>query len=299
MAEKLFAEGKDLMKAGRTAEACDKFQASHDIDRNATGTLLNLALCHEALGRKATAWAEFRQVISESGPMNRQDRIVLAREHEAKLFPVLAYVLIAVRPAARVQGLRIKLDQRRELEQPLWGAELPIDPGHHVLDVEADGMIGKRYEIDVPDRPGDQTVDVVELAIAPRPPDIDAVEREQRSRRARRRTLGWVLGGSGAAVAGTGAVLGVLALQKNRDGKDMCRNTVCPDDATYRTASGLRADSKTFALAADITIGAGAALSAIGIYLLVTRPAEPAAPVTALGLAPVAGGSTLSVWRSW
>ena len=41
-AEALFAEGKELMKAGRYQEACPKLAASLKLDRT-VGTLMNLA----------------------------------------------------------------------------------------------------------------------------------------------------------------------------------------------------------------------------------------------------------------
>src|SRR6476646_2818243 len=85
IAEQLFLEGKALMQQQQYELACEKLQASHDLDTTATGTLLNLALCHEQINRTASAWAEFRQVEAESTG-RREDRVTLAREHETKLF---------------------------------------------------------------------------------------------------------------------------------------------------------------------------------------------------------------------
>ncbi|HEV7557771.1 MAG TPA: hypothetical protein VGO00_20035, partial [Kofleriaceae bacterium] len=53
-----FQRGKTLMAAGKVAEACAAFEASMRIDP-AKGTLYNLALCHEKLGKIASAWSEF------------------------------------------------------------------------------------------------------------------------------------------------------------------------------------------------------------------------------------------------
>src|SRR5690242_6954553 len=93
VSETLFMAGKEYMREKEYEKACAKFKASHDIDKTATGTLLNLALCHEQINKPASAWAEFRQVTAESmGP--REDRFRLAREHEAKLFPILSWVTV-------------------------------------------------------------------------------------------------------------------------------------------------------------------------------------------------------------
>src|SRR5262249_46236771 len=56
MAEKLFDEARQLMLGHTYDEACAKFAESERLDP-AAGTLLNLAVCHEAQGRTATASA--------------------------------------------------------------------------------------------------------------------------------------------------------------------------------------------------------------------------------------------------
>ncbi len=53
-ADRLFQEGRDLLAAGKPDEACAKFELSIKKDPRAVGTLLNLALCNERLGKLAT-----------------------------------------------------------------------------------------------------------------------------------------------------------------------------------------------------------------------------------------------------
>src|SRR5579883_326916 len=59
-AEALFNEGKRLMNERKFGEACPKFLASQKLDPG-VGTQLNLAVCYEANGQTASAWATFKE----------------------------------------------------------------------------------------------------------------------------------------------------------------------------------------------------------------------------------------------
>src|SRR5262249_18506399 len=72
-AEAMFQEGKRLLSEGQTAEACARFASSFAIEAS-SGTLLNLALCHETQGKTATAWAEYRAAARLARSQGRDDR---------------------------------------------------------------------------------------------------------------------------------------------------------------------------------------------------------------------------------
>src|SRR3954466_12769231 len=57
-AEVLFRQGRDLLTAGKVAEACSAFEESEKLQPAVT-TRLNLAGCREKLGELATAWGMF------------------------------------------------------------------------------------------------------------------------------------------------------------------------------------------------------------------------------------------------
>ena len=57
----------------RYAEACPLLEESYQLDP-AGGTLLNLALCHEATNRTKTAYDEYRLVLEKARADKRADR---------------------------------------------------------------------------------------------------------------------------------------------------------------------------------------------------------------------------------
>src|SRR5450432_2466634 len=63
LAQSLFEQGKQLMQAGRYADACPKLEESQRLDPGG-GTMLNLALCYEDEGKISTAWADFKEALS-------------------------------------------------------------------------------------------------------------------------------------------------------------------------------------------------------------------------------------------
>jgi uncharacterized protein HemY len=60
LAEQLFNQARDLVKANKWAEACPKFEASLRYDP-VLGTRLNLANCYEHVGKLASAWGLYRE----------------------------------------------------------------------------------------------------------------------------------------------------------------------------------------------------------------------------------------------
>jgi hypothetical protein len=156
LAEVLYQKGRQLMAEGKYAEACPKFAESYRLDA-ATGTLLNLASCHEGERRLATAWLEFTEALASAKRDHRDDRVRFAEEHLAAIEPKLSRLTVAVSPTSEVADLKVELDGVVVLGAAR-GVPAPVDPGEHVVQAQAPGrkpwsqrvtVIGQRQDITV------------------------------------------------------------------------------------------------------------------------------------------------------
>jgi len=122
-----FNEGRALLEAGKYAEACDKFTASIKEDPDAPGTLLNLGLCNDYLGKTATALTWYRKAQFRSAETGMADYEAAAKQQTA----ILAQKVPTLRIEAPA-GAKVKLDGAdvNEIDR----ARIEIDPGTHELE---------------------------------------------------------------------------------------------------------------------------------------------------------------------
>jgi hypothetical protein len=139
LAETLFEEGQRLLDESKTDEACAKLEESQRLDP-ATGTLLNLAYCHELQGKLATAWTEYKEAQTAARQDGRDDRVKFAAEHLAAIEPKMPRLQIEVAQNARVEGLEVKLDGV-QIGEAAFGVAAPLDPGVHIIVATAPGRV--------------------------------------------------------------------------------------------------------------------------------------------------------------
>src|SRR5882672_7960826 len=125
LAETLYQTGRDLMTAGKYAEACPKFAESYRLDA-ATGTLLNLAACHEAEGKFASAWGEFTDGANAAERDGRDDRVEYATDRAQALLPKLSRLVIDTAQGVDRAALQISLDGA-EVGAAALGVPMPLD----------------------------------------------------------------------------------------------------------------------------------------------------------------------------
>jgi hypothetical protein len=279
-AEAAFENAKNLMKEGKFAEACAKFQASQSLDPG-IGTMLYLADCYEKSGRTASAWAQFLDAAAAAKAAGQGEREQKARERAAALEGKLVRLTINVAPGAAAPGLAVKRDGTAVPEQ-LWGTPLPLDPGEHVITASAPGKVEVTLKgmID-PQRPSPLVITIPPLADAPKSEVVD-----KRGTPPLRVAGGVVLGAGGAALV-VGGVLGGLAIAKNGSANEGCyANGVC-------TTAGAEARDAALGLAKGSTIAivAGGVAAAAGtVMLVIARTSSPGGEKSALAISPRLGG---------
>jgi hypothetical protein len=137
LAETLYRQGRQLMADGKIAEACPKFAESHRLDP-ATGTLLNLAACHEAEQKYATASLEYGEAVARAQRDHRDDRVRFAQARLTALEPKVSTIRVELATSADSDGVETELDGA-PVRGPARNVPLPIDPGDHVVVARAAG----------------------------------------------------------------------------------------------------------------------------------------------------------------
>lgn len=284
-AEELFRQGKAEMTKGNYDKACPMFAESYKQDP-AMGTLLNLALCHEAVGRIASAWGEWRAVEQQARAAvpPREDRIKMAKEHAEKLEPRLSRIKVLVPADVRVDGLTVTVDGEPKGE-PLWGG-IPVDPGTRKIVVSAPGKKTLTREVKVDDEGVVVPITIPKLedapvaapdksaGAAPAGPDMEKVE-EYAANQARR-TAGFVIGGIGIATLAIGGAFGVAAIINDGNAQDACPAPCYAGSPEAQAADQNTDRATTFANISNVVLPLGLIGAGIGAYLVLS--AGPTAP---------------------
>jgi tetratricopeptide (TPR) repeat protein len=211
-ADALFNEGKALFDKDLT-QACAKFEESLKFNSQAIGTLLNVALCDEKLGRYASAVAKFTEARDRASEQGMSVHLKAAEEHIAALADKVPHVTIkfSVPPLTETT---IVIDEKLIPFDSI--ANYPIDPGEHGITVSAPGHLPHKTRFSV---------------LAGEDKDV-AVPRLDRSVtvRSSRRTIGKIVTATGLAAFGTGVVIGLVAKSRYDDALGRCVQIDDPND---------------------------------------------------------------------
>jgi tetratricopeptide (TPR) repeat protein len=287
LAEELYREARSLMDEKRYDEACKKFAESQRLDP-ATGTLLNLAACHEAMGLTATAWVEYGEALLAARRDQRPDRVQYAEERIRGVEPKLSRLAILVPPESRIEGLEVRIDGAL-IGAAAWGVSAPIDPGPHKVAATAAGRKPWSAEVTIGAEADKQTIQVPLLEIDPNvpapgaqaqpsgtaggpsaqtPPTADELALERPIPPAV-----YVAGGVTLALAAAAGISGAIYLSKKSDYKEANLDPrVSPDQRQE-----LKDSAELPGVVNAVTTGAAIAGAVLTGVLYFTRPERPVA----------------------
>jgi len=268
IAQGLFEEALGLMEQGSIAEACPKLAESHRLDPGG-GTILNLAICLEKVGKTASAYVAYDEALARAVRDGNREREASARERLAHLRPLVSKIVVRVQPAtASLERLDVRFDGA-SVRSEAWGIRVPVDPGVHTISAAALNRVGVRQEVTI-DEPGKvYEVEIPALALAPTPAVTATRSVDVHGTTNRRSLLGYVMTSAGGVLLVGGGISGVLAIDRHA-----ASDRECPGGPDSCTAAGVRAEESAtrFSWGANIGIGLGLVAAGVGTYLLLTAP---------------------------
>jgi hypothetical protein len=299
----LFRKGRELIKAGKLAEGCEKLDASARLE-STVGTLLNLGDCREQLGQDATAWAVFAKAAAVAHVASDPKREAEGKRREQLLEKRLSYLTVVVPPASKVPGLAIARNGAT-LDPALWDQDVPVDPGEYDITGEAPGRErwhahikveagGARVRVEVPvlsghgggteplpPRPQPVNPPLVGPPVVgpgapagpvgpPVAPPGSQPELAQPGMTTARKTA-LVVGSAGIVALGVGMYFGLQASNEESQANMLCPAVSCNNAHAVQLNSDARSDGLTATIA---LAGGGALLAGAVVLWLVGSPSN-------------------------
>lgn len=273
-AESLFQEALALIQHNKYSDACPKLEASNKLDP-AVGTLFNLADCYEHTGRTASAWSTFGEARRFAERM-KDRRATDAAQREKALENKLPKLVIKV--GEKIDGLVVKRDNKT-LDAAVLQSAVPVDSGKHTVEVTAPGREPWSTTVDVPDKPGEVTVEVPPLAAArsaaptaTASASASAQPDSPPSGMSGQKIAGIVVAGVGVAGLAVGGVFGGLTL--SAVGKTVSDGHCLEGNPVRCDAEGLaaRKDAELTANISNIALAVGGAAVIGGVVLFLVAP---------------------------
>lgn len=270
----LFRKGEKEFDSGKYAEACADFAESLRLGPK-LGTLLNLALCHETIGKTATAWNEFHYAAVWAAQNNQKERREFAAQHAATLESKLPRVMLQMPAGAAIATVEV---DGEPIPDSRWYLPLFLDPGEHAVAVTAPGKERTTIKFRVTTAANEQLVTIPVLAdetpkptpLVPAPPFTDPDRN--------RRTIGYVSLGVSAAGLALGTAFGLAAVGARNDAG--CAGNRCNEAGVSRYE-----DAQTWAGLSTTAFAVGIIAGIAGAYLVLSskRPPPTAAAAPFLG----------------
>jgi hypothetical protein len=264
-AEALFRQGRAASEQQDFNTACAKFRESNRLDP-AVGTVFNIADCEEKLGRLATSWTLFQEVVQRLPPAD--NRRAIAEQRASKLEPRVPKLSIHLAHTDRTD-ITVHRDGV-SLGAASLDTALPVDPGDHVVIVEAPGTRAAEFHAHVAEGENAQLAIAIGDALPASEPQAGSTGTTPGTApgdRAPTHTAAYVVGGVGVAGLITGAIAGVLVLNKKSTVSSECAGKLC-------SQAGLDAANAGKTLGVVTTVGLVTGVVALGAatYLFMSAP---------------------------
>ena len=277
-ADQLFAEGKALMPSN-LMQACDKFKESLEYNPAAIGTLLNVALCDEKLGKLASALARFTEARNHAKEQNLPEHVRAAEDHIATLTPSVPH--LAIQLTEQLPDTSVVVDNRIIARDAL--GDIAIDPGERIIVVSAPDRLPHRETIII--TKGEHRT----LA-------IPALARSVTVTSSRRR-IGQIATIAGGAAFGTSIGLALYGRHLHQQQIDdmHCSPNGGGGDSCDPVGQAANTRARTYGNVATVVGSVGLAVAAVGTFLWLTAPRStptiaitPSVDPTSVGLTAVA-----------
>ncbi|CAN5336279.1 hypothetical protein BH11MYX1_BH11MYX1_45490 [soil metagenome] len=282
-ADEAFKQGRELLKAGKFAQACEQFETSQELDP-AFGTLYNIAQCDAEIGKLAEAIAAYKEVLTRDPNITRRQA---ASEAVGKLEPRVPRLI--VKPEA---GVTLELDG-----QPITaGTPILVDVGKHKLVASKGGKRGPVTQVKVRDE--GKTVSITAALPAEEgdaelrtsgaekltQPDLTVnapiqvgapATTPQGLWETRRKEIAIGTIAVGGAALATGLVFGALASSNWNDAKALCNGTTtCSNQLLADQAAALGSSAQVNATTSTIFVIAGIGIATAGVVIYATAPSK-------------------------
>jgi hypothetical protein len=266
-ADDLFGKAQEAKQAGDPARACQLYNEALHYNKNAVGTLLNVAKCNEDAGKFATAVKLYEQARDIAREHDLTEHQKAAETRLAQIGDRVSHLAIAF--TERLANMQLVIDDVVYATDPASTGAIALDAGEHHIVVSA---------------PGRLSFDTRTTLIEGKPGAV-AIPRLARAVTVRRmkKSIGKVMTFTGGGLAITGLVLGWVA---NRDyerevgpagsGKPCVKTgdaePLCNDIPSLERTH----DARRLGTTGTIVGVGGAAILGVGLVLWLTAPAEHA-----------------------
>lgn len=299
-ARQLGIDGVAAFERGDWSAALARFEAAERLFHAPTH-LLFIARSQAQLGQLVAARETYVRLEQETLPPTASPAFRKAQEDAAKERAVLdeKIPILVVRAEPPVEaGLEVRIDG--EPVDPEQLAEARVDPGRHRVEgrvgareaapVEVEVVTGERREVVLELPPAEATGEGPSVPSSPAPREDGGTSAT---------TIAGVGAiGVGAAAIGLGAVLGIVSLGKSGDADDLydqCGGDggCDPDSAQGREVTSLDEEAATLGTVGVIALGAGVAIAATGVVLVLVGDDDDAPTDARLEVVPTLAGGLL------